>query len=448
MLWARVKPLEFKRANSSGLGRELCALANAQGGYVLIGVDDHGQIHPLRDANKLKSEVQSIARSMDPPLGLSLELVAGVLVIEIAPQRGKPFSFAGKFYLREGATSQQLGRDEIKQFFFEEGLIRFDETTCEDFVYPQDLDPAAYQRFAQHARVPLTMEPSLALRNLRLLEQGRLTQAGAWLLSPDITRVHRAAHLSCALFMGVSKTRILDRKNFSADLYRNFESAMTWLLGHLNTAFQITGGVREEQPEIPEAALRESLLNAIAHRDYRSPATIQIYLFQDRLEIVSPGGLPAGLALKDLGQRSVPRNPLLFGILYRMGLIEQIGSGVQRMRDLCQEAGLSSPQIEVDPNWFSVVFQRPVPAFQETAKPASDYQSDYQSEPIQQVLKLLQAGPQSSSELMASLGLKHRSSFLKNYLKPALAAQLIEMTQPENPRSRFQKYRLKQKKNA
>ena len=115
--------LEFKRANSSGLGRELCALANAQGGHVLIGVDDHGQIQPLRETNKLKSEIQSIARSMDPPLGLSVELVAGVLVIEIAPQRGKPFSFAGKFYLREGASSQQLGRNEIKQFFFIESLF-------------------------------------------------------------------------------------------------------------------------------------------------------------------------------------------------------------------------------------------------------------------------------------------------------------------------------------
>lgn len=98
--------LEFKKANTSGLGRELCALANAQGGQILLGVDDQGQMHPLKDPNKLKSEVQSLARSMEPPLRIQTHLVQGVLVIDIPVQPHKPYSFAGKFYLREGASSQ------------------------------------------------------------------------------------------------------------------------------------------------------------------------------------------------------------------------------------------------------------------------------------------------------------------------------------------------------
>ena len=92
---------------------------------------------------------------------------------------------------------------------------------------------------------------------------------------------------------------------------------------------------REERPELPEEAIREAVVNALAHRDYRSTANVQVYVFKDRLEIVSPGGLPAGMTEADLGIKSVPRNPLLFGMLHRMEAVEKIGSGIRRIRDLC-----------------------------------------------------------------------------------------------------------------
>ena len=89
---------------------------------------------------------------------------------------------------------------------------------------------------------------------------------------------------------------------------------------------------------MPEEALREAVANAVAHRDYRSTANVQIYVFKDRIEIVSPGGLPAGMAEADLGTKSVPRNPLLFSMLYRMDVVENIGSGIRRIRELCPRA--------------------------------------------------------------------------------------------------------------
>ena len=109
---------------------------------------------------------------------------------------------------------------------------------------------------------------------------------------------------------------------------------------------------------MPEDALREALVNAIAHRDYRSTANIQIYIFGDRVEIVNPGGLVAGIKLKDLGKKSIPRNPLLFGIMHRMEMVEMIGSGIKRIRDLAKEYNLLNPQFEVSEDWFSVIFQR------------------------------------------------------------------------------------------
>ena len=99
-------------------------------------------------------------------------------------------------------------------------------------------------------------------------------------------------------------------------------------------------------------------MNAIAHRDYRSTANVQVYVFQDRVEIVTPGGLPAGMKEEDLGSKSVPRNPLLFSMLYRMKLVEQIGSGIRRIHDACLEHGVADPAIQVSPDWVTVTFPR------------------------------------------------------------------------------------------
>ncbi|MXZ24211.1 MAG: hypothetical protein F4Y80_04965 [Caldilineaceae bacterium SB0665_bin_21] len=106
-------------------------------------------------------------------------------------------------------------------------------------------------------------------------------------------------------------------------------------------------------------ALREAAVNALAHRNYRSTANVQIYLFADRLEIVSPGGLPAGITEAELGTRSVPRNPLLFGMLHRMDAVEHIGSGIRRIRDLCREHDVSEPVFEATEHWVVVTFKRP-----------------------------------------------------------------------------------------
>ena len=107
---------------------------------------------------------------------------------------------------------------------------------------------------------------------------------------------------------------------------------------------------RDERLELPEEAIRETLVNAIAHRDYRSTANVQMYVFHDRLEIVTPGGLPAGMREEDLGIRSVPRNRLLFGMFHRMGMVEQIGGGIRRIRQECRDCGIAEPMIEVSDN--------------------------------------------------------------------------------------------------
>ena len=327
---------EFKSSVPSNRGAEICAFANASGGVILLGVTDDGDIVGIVEHNRVKSQVQTTARSADPPTAVDVESVGDVLRVTVPEQHGKPYSFGGRFYIREGANCQRMARDEIRESFYKEGLIRFDETPCPGFDVQRDLTPEAWSRFAARARTPDGVEPLAALENLHLVRDGQMTHAGAWLLADDVTRYGLQAGGTCALLRGVTKTHILDLKNFTGDLYTIYEDCVAYAQAKLNTELipHIRG--RDERLELPEDAIRDALVNAIAHRDYRSTANVQMYVFHDRLETVTPGGLPAGMREADLGTRSVPRNRLLFGMFHRMGMVEQIGSGIRRIRQECR----------------------------------------------------------------------------------------------------------------
>ena len=371
-----------------------------------------------------------------------------VLAIRVPAQPSKPYSFGGKFFIRDGASSQQMSRDEIREFFFAEGVIRFDESPCRRFSLDDDLDDETWAVFRQRAKIPDHMELETALANLDLLTaDGGITNAAAWLLAKDIRRFHASAHLSCALFQGTTKTEILDRRDFPGDVYSMIEGAITWVRSKVNVHYVITGSVkREERPELPMDAVREAVVNAVAHRDYRSTANVQVCLYHDRLEVVSPGGLPAGMTEAELGVKSVPRNPLLFGMLHRMDAVEHIGSGIRRIRDLCREWGVPAPVIDVSEHWVTVTFRRPALGGEGSGAtsegPARD-QVGTKSAPSRHQVEILRKSlsAQPMTELMAVAGRKDRTKFRNQVLRPLLEAGWIEMTIPDKPTSRKQRYR-------
>nr|VFJ57311.1 MAG: Predicted transcriptional regulator, contains HTH domain [Candidatus Kentron sp. DK] len=350
---------EFKRSGADkSLGREICAFANASGGTILIGVTDADEIVGVDDHNRLKSQIQSFARSAEPPIMVEIESIDNLLCVTIPEQHEKPYSFGGKFFMREGPSSQQMSREQIREFFFKEGLIHFDETYCPDYKLPDDLTDDIWARFVGRAKIPVDMDRENTLRNLHLVKDGKMTHAGAWLLCNDITFYTLTAGVTCVMFRGTTNSRILDRRDFSGDLYSIYESCMAYMQSKLNTALIPHARGRDERLELPEDALREALVNAIVHRNYRATTNVQVRIYYDRLEIVTPGGLPAGMRTEDLGYKSVARNSLLFSLFFRMNLVEKIGSGVKRIRDLCREYGASEPVFDVSEDWVTVIFPR------------------------------------------------------------------------------------------
>ena len=480
--------VEFKRSLAKDVGRGLCAFANAGGGTVLLGVSDAGRIVGVADHNRLKSRVLSTARSADPPIEVEVESVGDVLRVVVPPQKRKPYAFGGRFFMRDGASSRQMSNAEVEELFYAAGRLHFDRKPCADFSIENDLDDETWARFSRRAKVPESMDRMVALRNLGLLDKDdRMTHAGAWLLARDIRRFTTTAHVSCALFMGTEKVRILDRRDFHRDVPAMVDDAVAWILAKINVEFIIRHVRREERPELPEEALREAVANAVAHRDYRSTANVQIYVFKDRIEVVSPGGLPAGMAETDLGTKSMPRNPLLFGMLYRMDVVENIGSGIRRIRDLCRDRGVAEPTIDVSEHWVTVTFSRPAAPVDERGTPegteavrrseslrkpglesaeaglesteaglesteaglesteAGLESTEAAQQPLEQrVLALLAARPLSRSAIADALGHQSVSAGLNRVIQRLLHDGRIAYTVPDKRNSRLQKYRITQ----
>ena len=146
--------LEFKEGfNVPSLGKEICAFANESGGKIILGVSDKGIIKGFNLTNSKSSQLQTIARTIEPTLKIEIEKTDNLVVINIPEGKNKPYSYAGQYYLRVGANSQKLSRDELRAFFQEEGLITFDEKANKEFNLEKDFDENKFRDFLKLADI-------------------------------------------------------------------------------------------------------------------------------------------------------------------------------------------------------------------------------------------------------------------------------------------------------
>jgi ATP-dependent DNA helicase RecG len=206
---------------------------------------------------------QSIARNVDPPIAVEIERIENVLLVTVPAGRSKPHMVGGKFYMREVATTQQLNRDEIREFFFKEGLISFDKQACRGFNMDRDFDPKKYRAFARAAGIPSGMKTEDVLRNLEVLTDEGMSNAGALFFSKRVPKFFLEAKINCALFQGTGKTKILDQQIYEGNIVETHKATIAYLEAHLNTEYVIRSGPRQEILELPVDALREAILNAI-----------------------------------------------------------------------------------------------------------------------------------------------------------------------------------------
>ncbi len=244
----------------------------------------------------------------------------------------------------------------------------FDTSAC-DGASLEDLSRKRVDWFLQVARrergFPLKAKTTTQalLTHLSLLSNEKPTNAAVLLFGANPQLIHRPAETKCVHCHGTIYRRpFASQQNYSGDLFEQADQASDFVLAKINRAV----GTRAESLrapvtyELPPDAVAEAIINALAHRDYHSNGSVEVRLFADRLEVWNPGTLPGTLTLEDLrtDHASIPNNPLLAESLYLASYIEKLGSGTQKMIELCREAGLPEPDFEQRSGFFVLTMWR------------------------------------------------------------------------------------------
>ena len=208
--------LEYKESLSSSFARDLVAFANSAGGKILLGVRDNGTVVGVRDSNKLRAQIQDIARNCDPAVKILVEMVEKVMVITVRESESKPVQCREGFFWRQGAVTQKLSRDEIRDFFRSEGAIRFDLTVCPKFRYPEDFDRNKFDTWIKQSRITPRGRVDNILVNIEVAERtGRrliFRNAGVLFFAKNVNHFFPQAYSTCLLAKGTDKVNILGSK--------------------------------------------------------------------------------------------------------------------------------------------------------------------------------------------------------------------------------------------
>ena len=310
--------IEFKESLDRNFAKEIVAFANASGGVVYLGISDTGKIKGIDISNKLKSKIQDIAYNCDPLIIISLTVINNILAVEIREGKNKPYSCSSGFYMRMGANSQKMKRDEILTLAIKTGKIRFDEQICPNFDW-KDFDNDKFQYYLKLAKISDILPKEEILTNLRVLTKDGFTNTGVLFFAIDPSKYIGSARIRTVLFLGDERVDILDKKEVDKGIIGNIEFAMTYLLEHVKVRYDIQKLARDEYPEYPEDALREAIVNAVVHRDYFVYSEVAVEKLKGKIIINNPGGLIFNKA--KFGTTSFPRNKLIADLLSKTFLL-------------------------------------------------------------------------------------------------------------------------------
>ena len=364
------KYLEFKveLPTSSTLAKTVIAFSNTGGGKLIIGVNDQCKIVGLKpdvDIFELQDKVASMIYETCYPNILPEIYTTTVddsllLVIEVHRGNLLPYHLKNEkknegVYIRVGATNRKASFENIIELERMRMNISYDQEVNREFLLESlDVSPIA-DRFKKLGK---TFD-NMVMKNLKLIheESGRFLPTNGLLI---LLGKFEHARMKCSRFKGITMDVFLDRKEYDGDLFSQLENAENFIKNHISLSSDIKGLQREDQYEIPLEALRESLVNAVAHRDYTNDGRdIKIGVYDDMVNIVSPGAFPSTITQKDILEgRSEIRNKVIARVLKELNYIEQWGSGIRRIKSSCKARGLKEPEIVEKGDFVDVCLYR------------------------------------------------------------------------------------------
>ncbi len=341
----------------TALAETLSALANAQGGEVFLGTSPRGgEVIGLSDPQGAADRVFQAILRIQPPLVLPMPEVvrhAGRDLLRVTVPPGLPhvYSLEGRYLTRRGTRNVPLAAKELRRLLVERGQVQF-----ESLVPPgagwNALDEAQIEAYRQTLGLPADLSPEeILLRRgcARRTPEGAIqpTYAGLLLFGRQPQQWLPSAVILAARFTGVSFDEAFLKQEIGGSLPQQLRRAEAFLRDHLPRMVRVEGLAHSEAWAYPFEAVRELLVNAVAHRDYNQQGdSVHLNLFADHLEVHSPGGLPGPVTLDNLLQARYSRNPVIVQVLADLGFVERLGYGLDRVVASLRQAGLPQPRFE------------------------------------------------------------------------------------------------------
>jgi ATP-dependent DNA helicase RecG len=362
--------VEFKAPFDKETLETSVAFANTKGGVILIGVSDKGEINGIQIGKEtLKDWANQISQSTEPRIIPEIEIEEidrkRIAVICIKEFPIKPVSIKGRCFRRVKNSNRVMQPHEIAEMHFQSTGMSWDKLSIANASL-DNIDIERIKKYIESTRdtgrrkIGSAEKPLQVLEKLELIKDRKPTWAAILLFHKRPQRYLSQAMIHCGKFK--EETMVIDDRMIEGTIIEQIEEAMDFIRKNINVRFVMTGKpVREEVWDYPLEALREAVINAVCHRDYTAPSNTEVRIYDDKLIIWNPGGLPLGLTVEDLYKPhpSVLRNKGVGGIFYDMGLIEQWGSGIDKMRTACQKVGIPEPKFE-EHQGLRVIFRKDI----------------------------------------------------------------------------------------
>jgi len=455
------------------------AFSNSSGGVMLIGVADDGNVQGLigGDVRRINQLITNAAtQHMRSPISPTTENVpvSGrrvVIVLTVPEGLDKPyFDRQGVIWIKTGSDRRRIqSKEELRRLFQMTGQFHADEIPTKAGI--EALDKLRFRDYLRDVyKLDYPDSPADLIRLLQNLnlatETGVLNLAGLLLFAEQPERFKPQFMFKAIRFPGnsIHTSEFLDSEDFAGPLRKLFDGAMAFVLRNLHKVQAGRGVNAPGIPEIPPVVFEELLVNALIHRDYLVSAPIRLFIFDNRIEIVSPGHLPDNLTVEKIraGNSNI-RNPILVSHIAK-GLLPYRGlaSGIQRAleawpkieltddREGClftatvyRTSDLVSAESSGKSTKRTLLLESRLTSWLESAAKPAQLATTAQvaAQVAAQVIEFCQT-PRTAREIMTELGLRHWKTFQSNYLNPFLESGLLERTIPDKPNSRLQKYRL------
>ena len=394
--------LEFKETITNTFLKTVSAFSNYNGGTILFGVDDDGNIKGLSDAKQACLDIENkINDSITPQPNYTLEIQNNDQTIKLTVKSGlqKPYLYKSKAYKRNDTATIAVDTLEFSRLVLDGKNISFEELPCKD----QELSFEILQRkLKENIQIQTFNQDTLKTLNLYDNVNGFNNTAGILADKnhfPGIDIVKFGENISIIQKRATfENTAALDVYEKAIDVFRDYYQ------------YEVIQGVDRKMIEkIPEAAFREAIANTLIHRVWDVKSHVRVSMFDDRIEVVSPGGLPAGITAEEYlsGKLSVLRNRNLANVFYRLGFVEIFGTGITRIKQLYAES-LTKPDFEVSENTIKIV----LPVFETNVNLTEDEKVIYKFlsktmlKPISEIAPYVPFGKSKTTQLLKEMGEK------------------------------------------